>query len=284
MCAVGLILLAAVAAWWVNTGRPSNTVDLRRGLVFAWPQSLSSPGQLAAQPSVTGVVIQRQSPAEELCASFDGTGGVVVPDARQFAIRRNQDFAVSAWIQPEPVNGAPFGIMPILEKRKISGIAAALGFELCLVEGRLTCQLAPKTHIPFKFSDYATLAKAQASWARRRALVPLAFGTFKSPGPDLRDGRLHHVALTLERRSVAGGKLYVDGVVVLTFDPTKYTASLANTDPLLVGVHPDKSLNLHFKGLMKDVRLYRRALSPAEIEALGRTNAPGKIQSLMGTE
>ena len=42
---------------------------------------------------------------------------------------------------------------------------------------------------------------------------------YVSAGPALSDGSWHHVAVTVNRSSSSGGKLYADGSVVLTFDP-----------------------------------------------------------------
>jgi hypothetical protein len=101
-------------------------------------------------------------------------------------------------------------------------------------------------------------------------MVQVAGLIFVAPGPDLRDGQFHHVALTLDRHSTKGGKLYVDGRPVLTFDATTSNGNLANTEPLLIGTHPDTTLHAGFKGLIEDVRLYSRALSPDEIEAAAK--------------
>ena len=95
---------------------------------------------------------------------------------------------------------------------------------------------------------------------------------------DLRDGRPHHVAMTVARWSKTGGNLYVDGKVVLTFDPTKRAGSLASNAPLLVGNHPDQSLHCSFKGLIEDVRIYARALTGPEVEALSRVGKANRAE------
>ena len=53
-------------------------------------------------------------------------------------------------------------------------------------------------------------------------------------GPNVADGIFHHVAVTVKRNSTTGGKLFVDGVVVLTFDPTSRPNSLTNTAELRI--------------------------------------------------
>jgi hypothetical protein len=54
----------------------------------------------------------------------------------------------------------------------------------------------------------------------------------------------------------------------LTFDPSKVKGSLANAEPILIGKHPDTTLDCHFRGLIRDVRIYCRALTAAEVEAV----------------
>ena len=58
----------------------------------------------------------------------------------------------------------------------------------------------------------------------------------------------------------------MDGSVVLTFDPTKLRGTMVNSEPLLIGTHPDTTLQCAFKGKIEDVRFYSRCLSQKEIE------------------
>jgi hypothetical protein len=180
--------------------------------------------------------------------------------------RAGQDFSILARIKPLPAN-TPFGVMSIVEKRRIAGIAAALGHSLHLEQGRLACQLAPAARWTLTFASFTSVARIRDAWRRRSQLTAFKFASYASPGPDLRDGQFHHVALTIQRRSRQGGKLHVDGKVVLSFDPTAQASSLANAEPLLIGTHPDPSLNCGFRGLIEDVRLYARVLTAPEIKA-----------------
>ncbi len=168
-----------------------------------------------------------------------------------------------AWIKPERAD-TTFGVMSIVEKRKVGGILTARGYSLHLEYGHLACQLSPRPGFQVTWADVVTPRRWPAIWKNRYALAPA--NRFVSAAPNLCDGRFHHVALTLERHSTTGGKLYVEGKVVLTFDPTKLRGSFVNSEPLLIGTHPDPTLNCAFKGLIEDVRLYARALSPAEVE------------------
>lgn len=81
------------------------------------------------------------------------------------------------------------------------------------------------------------------------------------------DGFWHHVGVTVERNAVDGLKLYLDGRVVGTFDPTTHTASLTNDAPLSLGHHmiwPDNYL----AGSMDDLVIVKRVLSPEDIQDL----------------
>jgi len=180
-------------------------------------------------------------------------------------MRTGQDFSVTAWIQPMHADTS-FGIMSIVDKRKVGGILTARGFCLNLSDGRLACQIAPPVGFHMTKASLFAPSTWVPLWKGRNALTQVASFIFVSPGPDLRDGQFHHVALTLDRHSKKGGKLYVDGRLVMTFDATKSNGNLANSEPLLIGTHPDTTLHAGFKGLIEDVRLYSRALSQAEIE------------------
>jgi len=64
-------------------------------------------------------------------------------------------------------------------------------------------------------------------------------------------------------------KLYVDGKCVATtseaFDPAKY--DLSNRKPLLIGFGEHD----YFNGRLRDLRIYERALSEAEISSLSES-------------
>jgi hypothetical protein len=235
----------------------------RAGLIACWPGETG-----AAHPAVmTGAVAAvrgKFGPAY----SFDGSGGHVrVPNAPALNFGVGEDFSISAWIQPMRLETS-YGVMPIVDKRKVNGVLGALGYALALEYGHLSFQLAPAAPVRFKFTDLLSPARIKAWWQQRELPPNMAFARFVAPEPDLRDGRFHHVVVTVERRSRTGGRLYVDGRVVLRFDPTGQLSSLVNREPLLIGGHPDPALHCPYKGIIEDARLYSRALSAAEVEAL----------------
>lgn len=75
------------------------------------------------------------------------------------------------------------------------------------------------------------------------------------------DGAWHHVAAVVDRS--AGLRLYVDGALAGQ-DTSLLQGSITSPLPLTIGVNGANTMN----GLIDDVRIYRYALSPADISAL----------------
>jgi outer membrane murein-binding lipoprotein Lpp len=177
------------------------------------------------------------------------TGGVTVPDAPSLNFGPGVNFSIDAWIRPA-VRGtlsAPFGveIQTVVDKRLApSSLDQMIGYDLFLSNGKLG----------FQMSD----------------VLRAGFGpTFiNSTGPDLRDGSFHHVAVTVDRSRSNGGTLYVDGIAVLSFDPTIAPGDLSNAKPLQIGIHATAGFNGFFKGLMDEVQISNRALGVSEIETI----------------
>ncbi len=259
-----LFLVLGVGSWHLWQARIAARVDLNRKLVGRWAaDGVTDDAARAMTMSLTGAVTRVQGRAGQALLFAGTTGRVSVSDCPRLAFGAGQDFSVMAWIKPERAD-TTFGVMSIVEKRKVGGILTARGYSLHLEYGRLACQLAPRPGFQVTWADVVRPLRWPMIWKNRNALAPV--NRFVSAAPDLCDGRFHHVTLTLARHSTTGGKLYVDGKVVLTFDPTKLRGSFLNAEPLLIGTHPDPTLNCAFKGLIEDVRLHSRALSPAEVE------------------
>jgi len=223
--------------------------------------------------------------AAEKILRFDGVSDrVLVADTPELHFGTNQDFSVEAWIRAYPsssllarklqgwVQSHPrttgfvprwlgtwtsthsldndFGVVCIVSKSLTASTIEATGFEFCLNNGRLACQLA------------------------QQPMRQLAFQNFISTSPNLQDGHWHHVAMTVERTSAAGGKLYVDGKQVFMFDPTAQAGDLSNLEPLRIGNHSNPNLRCFFKGAITGVALQRRALSAEQISASYRAGRP----------
>jgi hypothetical protein len=155
------------------------------------------------------------------------------------------------------VAGTTYGVMDIVDKRVATDSNLALGYEFCVINGALACQL-----------DQAPLNTEY---------------TFGPAGPDMRDGKFHHVAMSVMRNSTTGGKLYVDGNNVLTFDPTSEAGDLSNNMPLHIGYHPTAGFNGHFTGAIDEISLYKRALSPDEIQTIYLVGEGGKCSPVPPT-
>jgi hypothetical protein len=180
---------------------------------------------------------------------FDGVNdGVMVADAAELNVGPGQDFTIEAWIQAEP-HATDFGVMSILSKRVAPNLINAQGYELALHYGKLGGQLADERQ---------------------------QHNNFISSGPDLLDGAYHHVAMSVHRTATNGGKLFVDGQEVLTFDPTIQPGDLTTTAPLRIGKHASDWFDGSFRGRVDEAAFYRRALGAAEIAAIYAAGSAGK--------
>jgi hypothetical protein len=168
---------------------------------------------------------------------------IIVPHAPELNFEASQDFSLSAWIMPlPPPPPLTSDIMSIIDKRYAPDSAHCQGYELHLVGGRLDLRMSDSS------------ADNGIDWG--------------PAGPDLRDGQWHYVAATLLRNSPSGGHLYVDGQMVLTFDPTEEAGDLSNPEPLRIGNHCDPNYFTFFHGIIGKIALYNRALSDSEIQAM----------------
>lgn len=153
-------------------------------------------------------------------------------------------FSIDAWIE----TSSTAQVLPIVDKRDLSG--APRGYSLFLFDGKLALQLGDGT-----------------------------FFNYISSGPDLRDGQFHHVAVTVDRTSPTGAKLYVDGAVVLpVFNPMNRPGTLTNNNPLFIGRHADNPA-LTFIGLIDEVEIFDRALTQSEIQGISNAGPAGKCHT-----
>jgi hypothetical protein len=216
---------------------------------------------------------------------FDGRSDrVLVSDAPQFHFGTNRDFSVEAWIKAYPTSSGlarrlgawlqghakvagfipawlstwisthssdnDFGVTPIVDKHQTPSTIESVGFQLYLDHGRLACQLS------------------------QAPMRQLGFQNFVSSAPGLQDGHWHHVAMAVKRSSHDGGKLYVDGQQVLTFDATAQSGDLSNSQPLRIGNHANPNLRCFFKGIITGVELHDGALSDEKVAATCNAGRP----------
>jgi hypothetical protein len=100
---------------------------------------------------------------------------------------------------------------------------------------------------------------------------------FTSPftWPNIADGKWHHLAASVTRNSTTGGRLYVDGWVVLTFNPTIRNLSLTNTAHFWIA-RDHFSSNGYFKGDLDEVELFQSAITTADVRAIYNAGSFGK--------
>jgi Concanavalin A-like lectin/glucanases superfamily/HYR domain/Immunoglobulin domain/Immunoglobulin I-set domain len=240
-------------SWWPADGSPVDAAGTNNALVY-YPSSASYlTGKVSRAFNLTNYT-------PELNSLF------YAPNSPSLNFGSNADFSIETWIKylpPSLLTIPPYRIAPGPIQTIVAKQAAKLlqppvfittapnGYSLLLNQGRLACWLG-----------------AAAGRITNSA-------TFISNGPDLRDGMFHHVALTLNRDATNGGNLYVDGQVVLTFDPTPMMGSLSNSAAFGIG-----SGDTPFYGLIDELTLYGRALTAAEVLAIRQAGAAGKCKVL----
>jgi hypothetical protein len=80
------------------------------------------------------------------------------------------------------------------------------------------------------------------------------------------DGLWHHAAAVYDRDDVI--RTYIDGVSKATSINISSIDSVNNSEPFTIGDRDDPGHHYPFKGSLDDVRIYKRALSAAEVQAL----------------
>jgi hypothetical protein len=97
-------------------------------------------------------------------------------------------------------------------------------------------------------------------------------------GVFINDGNFHHVAATVHRSSPDGGRLYIDGAVVLVFDPTPYSGNLDNAADFRIGGHSGVYPAYSFQGLIDEMDFFEQALTDDEVWAIFNAGSAGKCK------
>jgi hypothetical protein len=235
-----------MVSWWPGDDNPNDIVGVNPGmLVGSADYALGMVGKAFRFVAAGDCV--RVSPATNL-----NFGTAFVPG--------DGDLSIDAWILIP--NGSPSltaTYLPIVDKRELPGGAwdpQSIGYFLFLYNGRLAFQLGDGT-----FFNYIS----DSSW------------------PDLRDEAWHHVAVTVDRNSATGGNLYVDGAVVLNFNPTNQLGALTNSQPLFIGRHAASS-QPSFIGRIDEVEIFSRPLLPQEVWDIFNAKSAGKCKCYGGLD
>jgi hypothetical protein len=145
-------------------------------------------------------------------------------------------------------------VRTIVDKRSTSG--SLKGYSLFISFGHLGLQLADA-------SGFTNIASSSGT---------------------LTDGGWHLVAATVDRDGgPTGGKLYIDGVVVTTFNPAVRPGSLTNIGALRIGQSYNAG-SINFNGDIDEVELVGRAMDGSEIAAIYAADVNGKCkQTIVST-
>lgn len=156
---------------------------------------------------------------------FDGSDYIQVSSVDGSLNLGYDDFAITFWVKTTSTKT----INTVSDKRDSSGN----GYHVALYTGRPLLQMHDTGYGIYNY-----------------------YPSSSTNGSYVADGLWHKVSIYVERDNTAGGKMYVDGLCVLTFNPTRHTGSLSNTVPLLIGKHKDSS-SYNFDGILDEYRHFR---------------------------
>ena len=211
----------------------ANSSRLGDGLAGSWPfdgTAAGTPGRAELAGRLEGDALFVDSPFGK-AVSLDGYGdSVVIP--RHDAMNVGQgDFTVAAWIRPRQLRRA--------------GIVALGGYEW--THGWILDMPSDKGALRIETTGPDTLSN----------------GTVSSPPGVILDDAWQHVAAVVRRRNNET-RLYVNGYPV-----AKGKIGAANLDNPRLNLHLGRVPNAQeFRGELDELRIYRRALDEAELQAL----------------
>jgi hypothetical protein len=161
------------------------------------------------------------------------------------------DLTIDAWVRADKDTL----IKPIVDNMDAAGTGA--GYSLSLVAGNA---------MTFAWGDASglTFTHSTSGSPTGNATVPVGVWT--------------HVAVAVDRDDPAGGRFYIDGELVNTFNPTAKPGSFANTVPLRIGAGGIFN-NGFFDGAIDELEIFSRALGAEEIQALYEAGEAGKCKS-----
>ncbi len=95
------------------------------------------------------------------------------------------------------------------------------------------------------------------------------------------DGIWHHITVTVSRTNKNGIIFYLDGVPTTFGDPTLRPGSLDNINDLRIG--RQSTINeKYFKGILDEIELFNRVITPAEIVSIYNAGSSGKCKPTDG--
>jgi uncharacterized repeat protein (TIGR01451 family) len=166
-----------------------------------------------------------------------------------------EDFSMDLWVMTDDHSG----IDVLVDKRReqfVGGVLDVQGYSLFLNDGYVGFQLADGSG----YRNYIAPASVTDAFVA--------------------DGNWHFVAVTVDRDDPSGGRLYVDGRHVWTFDPSTRPNSLANTFPFRLGSRSSSVSGL-FRGVIDEFELFHYELGPTDVEGIYNARSAGKCKPPM---
>ena len=172
--------------------------------------------------------------------SFDGVNDYVEVADNNALDFGTGDFSLSTWVNTSDSSG-----IDVIVDKRVETFGLVQGYVLYNYNGNLGFQLADGIG---------------QGWTNYLSNVSIS------------DGNWHQVTVTIDRDSTTGGRWYVDGVEVGTFNPTGRQGSLSNSRPLTLGRRSDLASG-YFNGSLDEVQLFNQSLSASDVLSL--YNNPG---------
>jgi hypothetical protein len=177
--------------------------------------------------------------------SFNGTNYVEVADNPEINFGKG-DFSIDLWINTSDSHD---WVKTLIDKRTEDALNST-GYLFYLYKGRPGLQIGDGTKTNYNTSDIPNI-------------------------PAINDGKWHHLAVTVQRSNPNGIKFYIDGALVAVFDPTAHMGDITNTSHLLIGNNL-LSAGQSFIGILDEIELFNRVLSPDEVKAIYAAKNNGK--------
>jgi hypothetical protein len=236
-----------MTAWWTFDG---GTGALMHDLLAAFGTGVDNVGTAINGPTAGPGKVDGG-------LHFNGASQYVSANSQAELNLGTGDFAIDAWIRTSAQ-----GVQTIVDKRS----TVPIGYALFLYNGRLGLQMGDRSGSSSCSSNNS--ASACTNW--------IAPGNW----PNAADNNWHHVAASVSRNSSTGGRLYVDGWLVLVFNPMIRTQSLDNTAALwIASSHSNfSSSQAFFAGDIDEVEIFKRAVTAAEVQAIFNADSLGKCK------
>ena len=163
------------------------------------------------------------------CLTFNGSNYVQISNSSSINFGTG-DFSIDFWFKTssQKINNT------IIDKRDSTG----KGYCVTIYDGHPLIQIADSTG----FYNY--------------------WGGYNSQ--KFNEGKWHHATFTVDRDNPEGLKIYIDGQVVHTFNPTAKAGDITNSAYLYIAKHKDGTSN-NFEGCLDGVGLYNKVLSYDEV-------------------